>query len=84
MGPGVTAGDHAAEPDLSVSARGGPLRLPREPGIRLLDWLRGSAAGLMVLAVVTGAGAGGGAVGFRYLIVGFTKLFTGRSDYSDA
>jgi CIC family chloride channel protein len=60
------------------------LRLPREPGIRLLDWLRGSAAGLMVLAVVTGAGAGGGAVGFRYLIVGFTKLFTGRSDYSDA
>ena len=38
----------------------------------------------MALAVVTGAGAGGGAVGFRYLIVGFTRLFTGRSDYSNA
>jgi CIC family chloride channel protein len=84
MGSGVTAGEHAAQPDLSVSARSGLLRLPREPGIRLLDWLRGSAAGLMVLAVVNGAGAGGGAVGFRYLIVGFTRLFTGRSDYSDA
>ncbi len=69
---------------MRVSAHGGTLRLPREPAIRVLDWLRGSAAGLMALAVVTGAGAGGGAVGFRYLILGFTEVFTGRSDYSDA
>jgi chloride channel protein, CIC family len=51
---------------------------------RAHDWLRGSAAGLMALAVVTGAGAGSGAVGFRYLILAFTHLFTGRSDYSNA
>jgi CIC family chloride channel protein len=51
---------------------------------RLHEWLRASSAGLMALAVATGAGAGAGAVGFRYLILGFTRLFTGRSDYSDA
>jgi CIC family chloride channel protein len=33
---------------------------------------------------VTGAGAGAGAVAFRYLILAFTKLFTGRSDYAGA
>ncbi len=31
---------------------------------------------------MVGAGAGGGAVGFRYLIIGFTRLFTGYADYS--
>jgi CIC family chloride channel protein len=31
-----------------------------------------------------GAGAGGGAVGFRYLILAFTKLFSGYRDYSAA
>jgi chloride channel protein, CIC family len=84
MGPGVTTRAHTSESAVAVSARGRALRLPREPGIRFLDWLRGSAAGLMALGVLTGAGAGGGAVGFRYLIVGLTRLFTGRSDYSDA
>ncbi len=84
VGSGLSSGAHTSELSVDVSARGRALRLPREPGIRALDWLRGSAAGLMALAVVTGAGAGGGAVGFRYLILGFTKLFTGRSDYSDA
>jgi chloride channel protein, CIC family len=51
---------------------------------RAYDWLRGSAPGLLPLGVLVGAGAGAGAVAFRYLIVGFTHLFTGRSDYSDA
>ncbi len=34
------------------------------------------------MALLTGAGAGAGAVGFRYLILGFTYLFTGHRDYS--
>jgi len=60
---------------------------PRAPGGRVrpaLDWLRGTTGGLTVLALLTGAGAGAGAVGFRYLILGFTELFTGRADYSAA
>jgi CIC family chloride channel protein len=47
-------------------------------------WLRGSPTGLVALALAIGAGAGGGAVGFRYLILGFTELFTGHRDYSAA
>ncbi len=39
--------------------------------------------GLLVLALVIGVGAGFGAVVFRYLIEGLTRLFTGFSDYSD-
>jgi len=36
------------------------------------------------LALLVGAGAGAGAVGFRYLILWFTEAFTGRADFSDA
>jgi chloride channel protein, CIC family len=59
----------------------------RRPGHTLHsahDWLRGSQPGLVGLAILIGAGAGVGAVVFRYLILGFTELFTGRADYSDA
>ncbi len=48
------------------------------------DWLRDSSPGLVGLAVIVGAGAGLGAVVFRYLILGFTEFFTGTADYSDA
>jgi CIC family chloride channel protein len=51
---------------------------------RLADWLRGSPSGLVPVALMVGAGAGGGAVLFRYLIFWFTELFTGRADYSNA
>jgi chloride channel protein, CIC family len=47
-------------------------------------WLRGSPTGLVALALAIGGGAGAGAVAFRYLILGFTKLFTGYRDYSGA
>ncbi|HEY6961333.1 MAG TPA: chloride channel protein, partial [Gaiellaceae bacterium] len=47
-------------------------------------WLRATAAGLVVLALVVGAGAGVGAVTFRYLILGFTLLFSGHRDVSGA
>ena len=42
---------------------------------------RGSTA-LTGLALLTGVGAGAGAVAFRYLILGFTYVFTGHRDYS--
>jgi len=43
-----------------------------------------SAGGLTGLAVVVGAGAGLGAVAFRYMILGITYLLTGHRDYSAA
>lgn len=49
---------------------------------RIHDWLRASPSGMVVLALLVGGGAGAGAVGFRYLILGFTYLFTGYRDYS--
>jgi chloride channel protein, CIC family len=42
---------------------------------------RGSG-GLTALALLTGVGAGLGAIAFRYMILGFTDLFTGQRDYS--
>ena len=48
------------------------------------DWIRESRGGLITLALVIGAGAGGGAVLFRWLITTFTQLFSGHADYSAA
>jgi CIC family chloride channel protein len=42
------------------------------------------STGLTVLALFVGVGAGLGAVAFRYMILGFTYLFTGHHDYSAA
>ncbi|HEY3828037.1 MAG TPA: chloride channel protein [Solirubrobacteraceae bacterium] len=64
----------------------------RPTGIALSEDLLGrlrrstvsGSGGLTVLALLTGAGAGLGAVAFRYMILGFTYLFTGHSDYSAA
>jgi CIC family chloride channel protein len=50
----------------------------------LWEWLRESRGGLMVLAVTIGAGAGLGAIVFRWLITTFTELLSGHADYSDA
>ncbi len=44
-------------------------------------WLRGSRLGLVVMALVVGAGAGVGAVGFRWLIFAFTWLATGHEQF---
>jgi CIC family chloride channel protein len=45
-------------------------------------WAGDSRRVLITLAVVVGAGAGLGAVVFRWLISGATQLFTGTPDYS--
>ena len=44
-------------------------------------WLRGSRSGLFSIALVVGAGAGLGAVAFRYLIYFFTWLATGHAQF---
>lgn len=44
-------------------------------------FVRDSRLGLLVLALVVGAGAGIGAVVFRLLVNGITWLFTGRSEF---
>ncbi len=59
---------------LGFRVRSGPLD-------RIVDRLRGSPAGLVTLALLTGLGAGIGAIVFRWLISVFTFIFTGQSDY---
>ena len=44
-------------------------------------WLVGDQ-GLVALALLVGLGAGAGAIGFRYLILGLTEVFSGHRDYS--
>jgi CIC family chloride channel protein len=44
-------------------------------------WLRGGRGGLFLLALLVGAGAGLGAVAFRYLIYLFTWLATGHDEF---
>jgi chloride channel protein, CIC family len=50
--------------------------------MRLVDWLRITPAGLVGLSLAIGAAAGAGAVVFRYLILWFTRIFSGYDDYS--
>jgi CIC family chloride channel protein len=81
---GTTAGSATTHPE------GGPA--PADPNTRRLsgrraavrswDWLRSSSAGLQLLTVVVGIGAGLGAVAFRWMIVSATWLLTGRQDYA--
>ena len=60
-------------------------RLRHGPGPSLARlgaaWLRGSRLGLVVIALVVGAGAGLGAAGFRWLIFAFTWLATGHDQF---
>jgi chloride channel protein, CIC family len=49
---------------------------------RLADGIRHGRSGLVGLALLVGLGAGLGAVAFRELIGGFTRLASGRADFS--
>ena len=64
-----------------MTARG-PRYLRATPLRRGVDWLSGTPSGLVALALVVGAGAGVGAIAFRYLILAFTRIFTGYDDYA--
>ncbi|MGI8665318.1 MAG: chloride channel protein [Jatrophihabitans sp.] len=44
--------------------------------------LRSSNGGLLILALIVGAGAGGGAVVLRWLIKFFTQVLSGHGDYA--
>ncbi|HEY2701964.1 MAG TPA: chloride channel protein [Pseudonocardiaceae bacterium] len=48
---------------------------------RSAGWLRGGRFGLFLVALLVGLGAGFGAIGFRYLIYGFTWLATGQTQF---
>src|SRR5215469_5530515 len=47
----------------------------------VMEWMRGSPFGLAGVALAVGAGAGLGAVGFRWLIFSVTWLATGRDQF---
>src|SRR5487761_1742498 len=51
---------------------------------RAAAWLRAGRSGMFLLALLVGAGAGLGAVAFRYLIYFFTRLATGHSQFGHA
>ena len=51
---------------------------------RLSRALARGSRGMLALSLLVGAGAGLGAVAFRYMILGFTYTFTGHRDYSAA
>ncbi|WP_033288084.1 chloride channel protein [Amycolatopsis jejuensis] len=69
----MSSGDDVVKRGLAVPAR--------QPAGR---WVRESRAGLVGLAVLIGAGAGLGAVVFRWLITEFTHVFSGQADYAAA
>lgn len=58
------------------------LALPARVSAR--EWLRESSSGLVVLAILVGAGAGLGAIAFRWLVSAFTWVFSGHADYAAA
>ena len=60
----------------------GSSRVARVRSRELRDLLGGEGGLLGVLALLIGVGAGLGAIAFRYLILGFTELFSGHSDPS--
>jgi chloride channel protein, CIC family len=73
------ARDVADKRPISSCAESDVLRLAR-----LRRLLTGSQWGITGLALLTGVGAGLGAVAFRYMILGVTRLLTGHRDYSIA
>ncbi|WP_407342785.1 chloride channel protein [Pengzhenrongella phosphoraccumulans] len=57
--------------------------MPTQSGLAwALTVLRSSRMGLLVLALVIGAGAGVAAIGFRWLITTFTLALSGHADYA--
>lgn len=54
--------------------------------LEILAWaltvVRSSRMGLLVLALVIGAGAGAAAIGFRWLITTFALALSGHADYA--
>ncbi len=69
---------------MSTAAAGRPARSAasaRAWAGRGAAWLRAGRGGMFLLALLIGAGAGLGAVAFRYLIYFFTWLATGHDEF---
>ena len=79
---GRAAARRAAGNDSRARRQGPPQARPL--AARTAGWLRGSRAGLFVIAVLVGVGSGLGAVVFRYLIYFFTWLATGHVQFGQA
>ena len=95
--PSAAIGDGHVRPGIGEDSAGEdhsePLRPDRSAAVARLSGVgslrerlsravaRGSG-GMLVLSLLVGAGAGLGAVAFRYMILGFTYAFTGHRDYS--
>ena len=99
-GPSAATGDGHARPANAAAGAGEDQSETVRPDwsaaiARLRGWVgtvrerlsralvRGSR-GMLALSLLVGAGAGLGAVAFRYMILGFTYTFTGHRDYSAA
>ncbi|GLY80297.1 chloride channel protein [Actinoallomurus iriomotensis] len=83
MSPGKELRTSACPPASSADEGHGPIRARR--GLAAVATsLREAPSGVLVTALVVGAGAGLGAIAFRWLIVTFTHLFSGHADYSAA
>ena len=79
----VTSSGTASPAPIPVPASSSAARMPRGLSAALTA-LRESKGGLLALALLVGAGAGLGAVAFRWMIKGFTLLLSGHEDYSAA
>ncbi|WP_433714065.1 chloride channel protein [Nocardia sp. CA-084685] len=66
------------------SAGGRRWSLPVPERIPIWEWVRESRGGLVLLALVIGAGSGLGGIVFRWLITTFTRILSGHDDYSAA
>ncbi len=85
--PGFGQAPYRICPERAPNGSGRPpgsyLRTVRDELIaRLRRSVARGSTGLTALAILTGIGAGAGAVAFRYLILGFSYVFTGHRDYS--
>jgi CIC family chloride channel protein len=79
------ADQHSSRTALIPESRLDPVPAPpTNPWKDPLSALRRTNTGLLVLAVATGAVAGGGAIVFRWLIKTFTLLLSGHADYAAA
>ncbi len=76
-----TAENRDCEPGDRRAWRTAVAQAARSGAVAFSTWLRGSRFGLIAIALIVGGGAGLGAVGFRWLINGFTWLATGHETF---
>ncbi|HVT66618.1 MAG TPA: chloride channel protein [Trebonia sp.] len=82
--PEVAPSVGAREKAGTTAAEGARTAAGRTVLARAGAWLRAGRSGMFLLALLVGAGAGLGAVAFRYLVYFFTWLATGHSEFGQA